>query len=659
MAKNEAKIKFIAETGEFNSQINQAEASMRELKAEMKLNETQMKATGVTVEGLQQKHKLLKNQLEAAESKTAALNAKVEKAVQIFGENSNEASDLRVKLLNAQRAEEELRQSVTQCEEALQKQEKGLKDNGNAAKTGSEGFTVLKGTIANLAADAIQFAIGKLSDFIGYLKELPEATRELRDDMAKLDTAYKTAGFSTETAQAAYEELYKTIGESDQAVEASQQIALLATAEEDVAKWAELGSGVVARFGDALQPETFFEAANETLKLGEATGAYTQMLEGTGYSVEKFNEGLAKCKTEEEKQAYMLKVSKELLGEAAVEYDTLTASQQNARAATADLEQAESELAMAVEPCTTAWTGLKTELIQGITPAITTVCGWLQSAAGWLKEHPKLVQGVCIGLGIFAGVLGTLAAAWGVYTAVQWAANTAILACPITWIVAGIAAVVAAGVALYMNWETVKQKASELWSKITSVFTSIKSSVVGKCQEIWQAVTSKFQAIKDGVTNKIEGAKNAVKSAIDKIKSFFNFEWSLPKIKLPHFSIKGEFSLSPPSIPKFSVDWYKEGGILTKPTIFGVNGNKLMAGGEAGPEAVLPIEKLEGFISSAIENKMQVVNMQALADAVEDLANRPLEMNIDGRKFAYVTAGPSDSVGGLRNTFKSRGLAVE
>lgn len=102
----------------------------------------------------------------------------------------------------------------------------------------------------------------------------------------------------------------------------------------------------------------------------------------------------------------------------------------------------------------------------------------------------------------------------------------------------------------------------------------------------------KLTAIKDTIQQKMEGAREAVSQAIEKIKSIFNFEWNWPKLKLPHFSISGSFSLVPPRTPKISVSWYAKGGILTAPTIFGASNGTLLGGGEAGPEAVLP---LSGF----------------------------------------------------------------
>lgn len=104
----------------------------------------------------------------------------------------------------------------------------------------------------------------------------------------------------------------------------------------------------------------------------------------------------------------------------------------------------------------------------------------------------------------------------------------------------------------------------------------------------------------------MEAAKNAVGNAISALKSKFNFSWSLPSLKLPHISISGSFSINPPSVPHFGISWYKEGGILTQPTIFGAAGNTLLAGGEAGAEAVVPLatlwEKLETMIRAVFNS---------------------------------------------------------
>jgi hypothetical protein len=197
-------------------------------------------------------------------------------------------------------------------------------------------------------------------------------------------------------------------------------------------------------------------------------------------------------------------------------------------------------------------------------------------------------------------------------------------------------------------------------SKVSSVWNGIKSATSTAFNAVKSVATRVWNSVKNAITNPIETAKNKIKGIVDTIKGFFSkMKISLPKIKLPHFKISGKLSISPPSVPKLKIEWYKEGGIMTNPTIFGMHGNSLMAGGEAGPEAILPIDKLEGYISGAIEKAQTVVNFEKLAAAIEDLANRPAIFRVGDRDIAIATASANDSVSGLRNTFQGRGLVLD
>ena len=140
-------------------------------------------------------------------------------------------------------------------------------------------------------------------------------------------------------------------------------------------------------------------------------------------------------------------------------------------------------------------------------------------------------------------------------------------------------------------------------SKVSSVFNAVKSTVTSVFNGIKNTATTIWNGIKNVIVKPVEAARDAVKGVVDKITGFFSgMKLELPKIKLPHFKITGKLSLSPPSVPHLSIDWYKEGGIMTRPTIFGMNGSSLMAGGEAGREAVLPLkgfyQQLDQMISS-------------------------------------------------------------
>lgn len=175
-------------------------------------------------------------------------------------------------------------------------------------------------------------------------------------------------------------------------------------------------------------------------------------------------------------------------------------------------------------------------------------------------------------------------------------------------------------------FNAVKSVASSIWngiksvissvvdgikSKVSSVFNGVKSTVTSIFNGIKSTATSVWNGIKDAIIKPVEAAKNAVKGIIDKITGLFSgMKLELPKIKLPHFKISGKLSLSPPSVPHLSIDWYKEGGILTKPTVFGMNGSSLMAGGEAGKEAVLPLKGFYDQLEHILSSRMNTGKME-------------------------------------------------
>lgn len=208
---------------------------------------------------------------------------------------------------------------------------------------------------------------------------------------------------------------------------------------------------------------------------------------------------------------------------------------------------------------------------------ISKVSGGVSSAIGIASKVP----------GILSTVSGGAKALWGIL-----AAN------PIVLVIAGVVALIAIFVTLYK-----------------------------KCE--W---------FRNGVNAIFGGIRDFIKGVIDKIKDFMNFEWKLPKIKLPHFKASGEWSLVPPKVPKFSVDWYAKGAILNRPTIFGASGDKLKGGGEAGKEAVLPIDLLKTYMREENEaNNTELVRMiaQALSELTFGIENN---IYLGDKKLADVLA---------------------
>ena len=178
-------------------------------------------------------------------------------------------------------------------------------------------------------------------------------------------------------------------------------------------------------------------------------------------------------------------------------------------------------------------------------------------------------------------------------------------------------------------WNGIKTVTSSVWAGIKALVTgdingvksavstavnAVKTTVSSVWNSIKSATSSTWNAIKTAISTPINSAINVVKSAIDKIKGFFNFSWSLPKLAMPHPYISGKFSLNPPQVPRFGISWYKTGAIMDGDTIFGMNGNTLLGGGEAGKEAILPLEPFYVRLGNMLDTKLA-----QLTDAVQNV----------------------------------------
>lgn len=205
-------------------------------------------------------------------------------------------------------------------------------------------------------------------------------------------------------------------------------------------------------------------------------------------------------------------------------------------------------------------------------------------------------------------------------------------------------------------FNAVKTTVSSIWNGIkntvTSAINAIKSTISSGLNGAKSVVSNVLESIRSKFSSIFESAKDIVKNAIETIKGFFNFSWSLPKLKLPQFSIAGEFSLNPPSVPHFNIDWYAkamdDGIIMNRPTIFGYNPrtNQFMGGGEAGSETVVGTDNLMSMIQTAVNKRDGDVRfllsailaiMQKIDKNLYDTIVRALsemQFTINGREFA-------------------------
>lgn len=370
------------------------------------------------------------------------------------------------------------------------------------------------------------------------------------------------------------------------------------------------------------------------------------------------------------------------MGQAARESDTWTNQIGNLRQAWIDFQaaigsdilpiaiDALTKMAEVVKSCKEKYAELKKWVSENQTALefITIAVGTLTAA---IIAYTIAQNAATIVIGIWTAAEAVATAAGTAFGAVM-----AFITSPITLVVVAIGALIAIIVLCVKHWDEIKEVVIKVWDKIKSTvqagveavvgffekvinwikenwqglllilvnpiagafklvydncegFRNKVDTFVGKVKEIFSTgfnaakntVVNIFNSIKDKISNILEGAKNIVKNVIDKIKSFFKFEWSLPKLKMPHVKISGSFSLAPPQVPKFSIDWYAKGGVFDTPTLFGY-GSAIGGLGEAGAEAVVPLEKNTGWmdkIAERIGNK---------------IGNTPVVLQVDGKTFA-------------------------
>lgn len=182
-------------------------------------------------------------------------------------------------------------------------------------------------------------------------------------------------------------------------------------------------------------------------------------------------------------------------------------------------------------------------------------------------------------------------------------------------------------------------------STVTTVFNAVKSTISSVFNSIKSTATSVWNGIKSAITTPIEAAKNKVKSVVDAIKGFFSgMKLSLPKIKLPHFKVTGKLSIAPPSVPHLSIDWYKDGGIMTRPTAFGMNGSSMMVGGEAGAEAILPLSGFYKQLEAMLDSRLNMSGMEKYLAIIADNSSKGIYLE-DGTLVGHLLPAIDDGLG--------------
>ena len=484
------------------------------------------------------------------------------------------------------------------------------------------------------------------------LLALGSSTREYRQQQAMLTTAFETAGGSAESAKQTYNDLYRVLGDSGQATEAAQHLAQLTTEEKALSEWTNICQGVYATFGESLPVESLTEAVNHSAKLGEVQGTLADALEWSGVNMDEFNEQLFWCNSESEREKLIRDTLNGVYSDAAAAYETNNAAILAQNEAQASLADVMAELGEKTEPIMTMLTSLAVDVLSQLMPYIQEIADKygpsinetllkvgeaIGKVIAWIADNWELVS-------TLAAIIMGIAAALTVFSTVMAIVNAVMMASPVTWIVLAIVAALAALIAIIVvvvkHWDEIKAKTIEVWNKIKGAietaigavkgavqtgFAWIKDKIVTPIQNAFNTVKTVFTNIVTTIREKLNLAKDTVSGIINKIKGFFKFEWSLPKLKVPKFSITpsgwGVGDLLKGVIPKLGITWNARGGVFDKPTLFNY-GNSLQGLGENGAEAVVPLENNLEWLSK-------------LADMLSDrMGSTPIVLQVDGKTFA-------------------------
>lgn len=661
------------------------------------------------------------------ETQLDALKKKYQDLYLSQGKNSDEAKACAKEIEKLSTELQDNKEKLSTASDAADKFDKSMQDVEESTEKANDGFTIWKGTLANLASTAITKVISgctqlaeKITDvtksavshYAEYEQLVGGVETLFKDSSGKLigyaEKAYKTAGMSSnqymDTATSFAASLIHGLGgDTAKAVELTN-LAITDMSDNANKMGTDIGSIQDAYQGFAKQNYTMLD--NLKLGYGGTQSEMIRLINDSGVLGEKI-ESLDNVTFDQMIEAiHKIQDNLGITGTTALEAGTTISGSWSSVQALFEniLTKVGSKLAPTVMGFlqqlsdwmeTIDWDAFATS----VGDALQRVFDWIQKIdfttffekgmdgvenfleklGGLIEDVPKIIQtfkdwspliaGVAAGFVTLkvamaiSSLISAITTAWTAYktanegaTIAQWLFNAALNANPIVLIVTLIAGLVVALITLWNTNDGFREAVTNIWnaikttvtnvinsikSVISSVFNAIKSTISSILNSIKSTFTSVWNSIKSTVSNVINGVKstissglNAAKStvsgvlnsikavfsnvwngcksvvsnAINHIKSIMHFSWSLPHLKLPHISISGSFSLKPPSVPHFGIEWYKkamdDGMIMNQPTIFGYNAksNQFLAGGEAGSETVVGTQNLMEMIQEAVNN---------------------------------------------------------
>ena len=352
-----------AQMVKLRTDINNATAAVEKTKNETKNYQKALEEMTAETNDMLTASQKLRDEIGKQEQDLENLKEQYTNVVLEQGKGSKEAKELQSKI-------KELNSALGNNKSKLKDAEGATEDYDDATEEARDGTSRLDIAVGNLAANIVSSLVSAIGSAISSFGNLAEETQEYREDIGKLETAWESAGKSTELATETYKNFYSVLGEEDRSVEAVNHLAKFVDTEKDMATWTDICTGVWGTFGDSLPIEGLTEAANETAKTGQLTGVLADALNWAGVNEDEFQASLDACNTESERAAEITETLNGLYKDAAENYRENNQSVIEARKATSDYTDTLADLGEEIEPVKMELTELKTEALKELAPVI-------------------------------------------------------------------------------------------------------------------------------------------------------------------------------------------------------------------------------------------------------------------------------------------------
>lgn len=564
-------------TVDFKKSLSEVNSAIQENRSAFKLAQSQWDANTDSADKLKARQKYLSAQTKDYADKVKLLEREL-KELESAEEKNEEAIHKKKSQVN------QAKTSLNNYKKGLQQVEKELEDGASKAKKYADKIDEFSSK-AESVGDSLSGVSAGAAGLLAGAAALVPATEEYRKIMGSLEVSSEMAGYTTEQTKDTFAQLFGVLGDDQSAATTTANLQALGLSQEQLNVLTNATIGAWAKYGDSIPIDGLAEAINETVKVGAVTGTFADVLNWAGTSEDEFNAKLSACSTEAERaDLIMQELSNQGLTQAGEKWKENNENLVAGNEATAKMQEATAELAEVIAPIVT---GL-TELLAGLLSKF--------------NEMPTSMQAV---IGIVLVLVAASSTLFGTISKVSMGISS-----------------------LTKFMGVAKTGATALWGVISANPIGATITLVAALIGIFVTLYNKCEWFRDGVNKVFEKLKLFLDGIKEWLLGIFDFDWKLPKIKMPHFGISGKFSLNPLSVPKLTVDWYAKGGILTSPTIFGMSESGFLGGGEAGPEAVLPISLLRKYIRE--ENS---ANNAALALMIKEAL---AELNIVAENNVYI-----------------------